>query len=108
LIAAKLGHPALDPHGDPIPDATLAVVEVKGVSLYGLEPGDRGRFIRVSDSNSEMLHFLADRGIAPGAAFEVVEKQPFDGPLFVRFSGQVEALGAMLARAMRVTVDLEA
>jgi DtxR family Mn-dependent transcriptional regulator len=54
-----------------------------------------------------MLRFLAERGIAPGATFEVVEKQPFDGPLFVRFADEVEVLGAMLARAMRVTVDLE-
>jgi DtxR family Mn-dependent transcriptional regulator len=107
LIAAKLGHPAFDPHGDPIPDAALTLVEVESVSLYGLESGDRGRFIRVSDSNSEMLRFLAERGIAPGATFEVVEKQPFDGPLFVRFADEVEVLGAMLARAMRVTVDLE-
>jgi DtxR family Mn-dependent transcriptional regulator len=107
LIAAKLGNPAFDPHGDPIPDAELAVVEVESVSLYGLEPGARGRFIRVSDQNSEMLQFLAERGIAPGAVFEVVEKQPFDGPLFVRFGESVEVLGAMLARAMRVTVDPE-
>ncbi len=105
LIAAKLGNPTFDPHGDPIPDATLAVVDVESMSLYGLEPGDRGRFIRVSDSDSEMLQFLAERGIAPGAVFEIVEKQPFDGPLFVRFDGRVEVLGATLARSMRVTVD---
>ena len=52
-----------------------------------------------------MLHFLGERGITPGALFEVIEKQPFEGPLFVRFGDQVEVLGAMLARAMRVTVD---
>ena len=54
-----------------------------------------------------MLRFLAGRGIAPGDRFEVVDKQPFDGPVFVRFAGEVEVLGGDLARAMRVQLDPE-
>ena len=53
--------------------------------------------MRVSDSDPEMLRYLADRGIAPGAAFEVVDKQPFDGPLFARFGADVHVLGGALA-----------
>jgi DtxR family Mn-dependent transcriptional regulator len=49
-----------------------------------------------------MLRFLAERGIAPGDAFEVIDKQPFDGPLFVRFGDEVHVLGGGLAGAMRV------
>jgi len=105
LISAKLGHPTIDPHGDPIPDRDLEIVDVAGRSLHALEPGERGRFVRVSDSDPEMLRFLAGRGIAPGATFELVEKQPFDGPLFVRFGDEVHVLGATLARAMRVTEE---
>ena len=37
-------------------------------------------FVRVSDADPEMLRYLAERGIAPGDAFEVIDKQPFDGP----------------------------
>jgi DtxR family transcriptional regulator, Mn-dependent transcriptional regulator len=51
-----------------------------------------------------MLRFLAERGIAPGDELEVVEKQPFDGPLFVRFGDRVQVLGGSLAKAMRVAV----
>ena len=51
-----------------------------------------------------MLRYLADRGIAPGDELEVVERQPFGGPLFVRFGDDVHALGGELARAMRVEV----
>ena len=104
-IAAKLGNPICDPHGDPIPDRGLAFVEPASESLYQLEPGQRGRFIRVSDSDSEMLRFLTERRIAPGDEFELIEKQPFDGPLFVRVGDEVHVLGAVLARAMRVTID---
>ena len=103
MIAAKLGNPTIDPHGDPIPTRELAVAEVESRSLYALEPREKGTFVRVSDSDPEMLRFLEARGIAPGARFELIDKQPFDGPLFVRFGDDVHVLGARLARSMRVT-----
>jgi DtxR family transcriptional regulator, Mn-dependent transcriptional regulator len=104
LIAAKLGDPTHDPHGDPIPTRELTIEEAPTQSLQALSPGNRGRFTRVSDTNPEMLRFLAQRGIAPGDELEVIDKQPFDGPLFVRFGDDVHVLGGELAKAMRVEV----
>jgi DtxR family transcriptional regulator, Mn-dependent transcriptional regulator len=105
LIAAKLGDPTHDPHGDPIPTRDLRIEEGTTQSLQALEVGARGTFARVSDSDPEMLRFLAERGIAPGDSLEVIDKQPFDGPLFVRFGDDVHVLGGALARAMRVQVS---
>jgi DtxR family transcriptional regulator, Mn-dependent transcriptional regulator len=105
LIAAKLGDPTRDPHGDPIPTRELKIEERPTVSLQGLAVGARGTFARVSDSDPEMLRYLAERGIAPGEHLEVVDKQPFDGPLFVRFGDRVHVLGGSLARAIRVEVS---
>jgi DtxR family Mn-dependent transcriptional regulator len=102
LIAAKLGDPTLDPHGDPIPSRELTVADDDTRTLYDLAPGTDGTFARVSDSDPEMLRFLGERGITPGARLEVLERQPFDGPLYVRFGDEVHVLGAVLARAMRV------
>ncbi len=104
LIATKLGDPTHDPHGDPIPTRELTIEEGMSDSLQALEPGDRGTFTRVSDSDPEMLRFLAERGIAPGDHLEVIDKQPFGGPLFVRFGPDVHVLGGRLAEAMRVEV----
>jgi DtxR family transcriptional regulator, Mn-dependent transcriptional regulator len=104
LIAAKLGDPTHDPHGDPIPSRDLTIDEVRTESLEALEPGARGRFARVSDSDPDMLRYLAERGIAPGDALEVMARQPFGGPLFVRFGSDVHPLGGELARAIRVEV----
>lgn len=104
LIAAKLGDPTHDPHGDPIPSRELVLEEPCTESLETLEPGARGTFARVSDSDPDMLRYLADLGIAPGDHLEVVERQPFGGPLFVRFGATVYPIGGELARAMRVTV----
>jgi DtxR family transcriptional regulator, Mn-dependent transcriptional regulator len=107
-IAARLGNPVVDPHGDPIPTVALEIEERETRSLQSLRPGERGVFTRVSDSDPAMLRFLAERGIAPGARLEVVDKQPFDGPVFVRCAGAVEVLGGDLARAIRVQLDSEA
>jgi DtxR family Mn-dependent transcriptional regulator len=102
LIAAKLGDPTHDPHGDPIPTSDLVLQETPTRTLQSLGTGATGVFTRVSDADPDMLRFLAERGIAPGDWFEVVDKQPFDGPLFVRFGDQVHVLGGQLACAMRV------
>jgi DtxR family Mn-dependent transcriptional regulator len=105
LIAAKLGHPTVDPHGDPIPTADLKLEEPSTARMESLQPGDEGLFVRVSDSDPEMLRYLAERGISPGERFAVRDRQPFGGPLFVVFGEQEHALGGQLAGAMRVEVD---
>jgi DtxR family Mn-dependent transcriptional regulator len=102
LIAAKLGDPTYDPHGDPIPARDGTVEARRTQALDALQAGDRGTFVRISDSEPEMLRYLTDRGISPGAELVIEDKQPFDGPLFVRFGDDVHVLGGALARAMRV------
>ncbi len=104
LIAAKLGHPTRDPHGDPIPTASLELIDEPCQCLASLEAGAHGVLRRVSDSEPEMLRYLSELGIRPGDAFEVVERHPFDGPLFVRFGDRVHPLGSALARSMSVEV----
>jgi DtxR family Mn-dependent transcriptional regulator len=102
-IAAKLGDPRFDPHGDPIPTADLSMTETETRSLDDLEPGERGAFVRVSDADPEMLRYLADRDIVPGVELVVVERQPFGGPLTVRVASADHHLGRQLAAAMRIT-----
>jgi DtxR family transcriptional regulator, Mn-dependent transcriptional regulator len=108
LIAAKLGHPTVDPHGDPIPSADLELEEPSTRSLESLEPGDEGVFVRVSDSDPEMLRYLAGCGISPGDRFAILERQPFGGPLSIVFGEREHAIGGQLAGAMRVEVDRRA
>src|SRR4051794_19475805 len=105
LIAAKLGHPTQDPHGDPIPTVELELPESRrGVALQDLEPGQSGRFLRVSDADPEMLRWLAERCVRPGDAIEVLDKQPFGGPLSVQVGGAVHVLGGGIAAAMRIEI----
>jgi DtxR family Mn-dependent transcriptional regulator len=105
LIAAKLGNPTVDPHGDPIPSVEFELEEDHTVSLNELPVGAAGRFVRVSDSDPEMLRYLVQQGIALGERLEVRARQPFDGPVFVRFGEHEHPIGGRLARAMRIAVE---
>jgi DtxR family Mn-dependent transcriptional regulator len=105
LIAAKLGHPTVDPHGDPIPTADLELKERPTRIMESLSPGDQGVFVRVSDSDPAMLRYLDSCGIFPGNRFTVRDRQPFGGPLFVLFGEREHAIGGQLAGAMQVEID---
>jgi len=100
-IASALNHPLRDPHGDPIPSEDLTLRNESTVCLADLEPGQAALFTRVSDSDSALLTYLAAQHILPGTELVVEDKQPFDGPLFVRVGERQHVLGATLARAMR-------
>jgi len=101
-IAAKLGDPSHDPHGDPIPTHDGTIEERTTRDLGSLEPGEVAVFTRVSDSDPEKLRHLSDLGIAPGVRCEVLKKQPFGGGIAVRFGEDIHQIAPELASAMRV------
>jgi len=83
-IDAELGFPTHDPHGDPIPDRELRVSTGRDRTLVDLEPGERASVSRVPDGDPELLRYLAELGLVPGSAVELVSQAPFAGPVTVR------------------------
>ncbi len=106
-IAAKLGHPTHDPHGDPIPTVEGHIDDIETRALADLQPGESGVVARVSDSNPEMLRYLADRGIAIGMTVHVHAREPFEGPLSVSLDEREHVLGRQVASAIRVHGSLD-
>ncbi|HEU5015171.1 MAG TPA: metal-dependent transcriptional regulator, partial [Roseiflexaceae bacterium] len=102
-IAAHLGHPTFDPHGDPIPTLEGALPSRSKHDLGDLPVGATGVIERVSDQNSERLRYLADLGLVPGAHVEVVASAPFDGPVSVRVDNATHPLDRRLARMIYVS-----
>lgn len=102
LIAAKLGDPEFDPHGDPIPSREGDIDEVETISLAELAIGEHGTFVRISDSDPEMLRWLSRQGIAVGDDLELVDRQPFEGPCTVRIGNREHVLGLRVAESMRI------
>lgn len=103
-IAAKLGNPVRDPHGDPIPSADGSVEEMPTRILDELEPGSVGEIVRVWDTDPDLLRYLAERQIGLGERIEVVERQPFGGPLVVKVGTDTHALGKEIAQALSVAL----
>ncbi|MFC7323791.1 metal-dependent transcriptional regulator [Halorubrum rutilum] len=101
-VAEALGDPAVDPHGDPIPGADLEPVdEGSGPRLSDRDEGDRVVVTRVSDRDEDELDYLADAGITPGTAVEVVDVAPF-GMVTVTTPTGEQSLPAAIARSIRV------
>lgn len=65
-IAAQLGHPVFDPHGDPIPTIQGQLPVQKGTSLATLEKGTLGRIIHLEDEPHNIYEQLVVLGLYPG------------------------------------------
>jgi DtxR family Mn-dependent transcriptional regulator len=85
-MAAKLGDPQRDPHGDPIPTADGAVHMPAAHLLAELDTGHTGRITRISDENPDLLRYLSAEGIDLDADVQVMGRKPFGGALVVRIS----------------------
>ena len=105
-IAAKLGHPTHDPHGDPIPTADGVVEKPTTRLLDQVEPGTIGTIARVWDTDSELLRYLTDHGMTLGARIEVVERKPFGGPLVVRIGEPAQAETHFLGTEIAGTLSI--
>jgi DtxR family transcriptional regulator, Mn-dependent transcriptional regulator len=95
-IDETLGYPTHDPHGDPIPDAALNVGDDRLRPLAALAPGERATVRRVPD-DTELLRYLLELGLRPGAPVEVVSTAPFGGPVTVASEGGEHAISVELA-----------
>jgi len=104
-IAARLGDPSFDPHGDPIPTLEGMLPSGDDMSLADLTVGDAAGIVRVCDQHPERLRYLADLGLVPGANLEVVASAPFDDSVSVRIGGQVHPVDRRLAREIYVTTE---
>ncbi|GGK80414.1 metal-dependent transcriptional regulator [Rufibacter glacialis] len=76
-----LGHPRVDPHGDPIPTEAGELPEMEQRALASLEVEQKGVVCRVKDSQPAFLQYLNRVGIQIGTQLQVVDKIPYDNSL---------------------------
>lgn len=99
-IAAALGYPTRDPHGDPIPAADGTVMRPDAVSLSDAAIGHVGAVVRISDADPEMLRFLTEHAIELDAVVRVEGPKPFTGGLAISIDGAEHAVGDDVASAV--------
>jgi len=97
-----LGHPRIDPHGDPIPSVEGTVEPVADRLLEQLDIGGRAIVSSVSDRDPDRLRYLGQLGLLPGVEVILLERFPFEGPLRVRVGDIDHVIGLPLAGAVRV------
>src|SRR3954470_18520372 len=70
-IDKLLGHPSVDPHGDPIPSAKGKVSADPLAALPDVKAGSKVRIARVVDQDPRFLQFLDRAGLKPGVTLTV-------------------------------------
>ncbi|GAB4541545.1 MAG: metal-dependent transcriptional regulator [Anaerolineales bacterium] len=92
-IAAALGNPTRDPHGDLIPTADLKMPADESIPLSALRPPQAAVIQRVAAQDLNLLRHVESMGLTPQAAIQVTAYSPFDHNLTVKAGRKSHVLG---------------
>jgi len=104
-MAAVLGNPTVDPHGDPIPTPDGDIHEPVGIPLSEVPAGTSVEVRQVEEGQPERLRYIASVGLRPGVRLTVVDRQPFQGPITIEVAGQTHVIGSELGQVVRCASD---
>jgi DtxR family transcriptional regulator, Mn-dependent transcriptional regulator len=107
-MAAVLGHPAVDPHGDPIPTPEGDIDELPSVPLSDVPAGASVEIRQVEEGQPDRLRYMASVGLRPGVRVRVLDRQPFGGPITLEVAGQTHIIGNELGQVVRCASDEDA
>jgi DtxR family Mn-dependent transcriptional regulator len=103
-LDALLGHPTVDPHGDPIPTPKGQLHEPRRMSLADCTVGVPHRVTRVLDQEPEFLQFADRQGLTPGATVAVQKREAAAEAVRIRI-GRREEVSLGLAAAAKILVE---
>jgi DtxR family Mn-dependent transcriptional regulator len=101
-LVKLLGDPQTCPHGQPIPPRDLSDPVRVGIPLAQIEEGRRAVVSGVSEEIPEMLRYLGEVGLRPGASLRVIDKAPLGGPITIEIEKARHAISLELARMVMV------
>ncbi len=104
-LVALLGDPQTCPHGHPVPPRDLSEPARTGVPLAQVDEGRRAVVSGVTDEVPEILRYLGEVGLRPGAPVRIVEKAPLGGPVTIEIGNERHAISLELARMIMVAND---
>lgn len=104
-MAHALGHPRVDPHGDPIPEADGSIAEVEHVPLSEVDAGTSVTICRAGTADADRLRYIAEAGLMPGTRVTVSAREPFHGPITLDVQGTARVIGHELASQLHCALD---
>ena len=99
-MAKALDYPDYCPHGHPICPVDLRSLR----RLTDVDAGDGGAVAQISEVKDEVLPYLDQIGIRPGAEVRIKDIAPREGPLTIETPHGITSLGRELASIVRVGV----
>lgn len=99
-LAATLGHPRYDPHGDPIPLASGELPPHQGVPLTQLQPDQVAEIVHLEDEPDAVFAQIVAAGLTPGMRVRLIERSPKR----LRFEADAEEVVLAPVVAANVTV----
>lgn len=97
-----LGHPTIDPHGDPIPDTNGRIKSLKKIPLSKLQKGESGVFTGVKKSDPELLRYLDKMKIELGGKLQIKDVIEFDGSIQIACKGKQVMVSKQIADCLLV------
>lgn len=101
-LAASMGHPLYDPHGDPIPTASGHLPPTRGVPLVSLPHGTNATVVHVEDEPGKVYRSLRAAGIDVGSRLRLDRVDPTG--LQISLEGRRISLDTVAARNLTVEV----
>ncbi len=81
-IDAYLGHPTVDPHGDPIPNAEgVFATSATQATMQDCTLKKSLRVTRILDQSADFLDYVQDHGLKPGASVKILKREEASGVL---------------------------
>ena len=97
LLSARLGSAGLCPHGNPLGlDSPQARRSRGWQPMFEMQPGSSGQVVSIFERDRQLLEYLNDLGIRPGAAF-VVKARYYDDTIGLNLDGRTVQLGRKAA-----------
>ncbi|MDQ4065809.1 MAG: metal-dependent transcriptional regulator [Actinomycetota bacterium] len=97
-MAKALDYPDYCPHGHPI-----CPIDVRDLRrLSELDAGERGVVAQISEVKDDLLPYLDQIGLRPGAEVEIKDSAPREGPMTITTEEGSTALGRDIAAIVRV------
>ena len=102
LLNKNLGYPTTCPHGNPIPGNARGTMlaDAKVFKLSAANENDRVIVTRVSEyaeNVAELLEYLGQRGVTPGAQVTVTDIAPLQGPLTLKVGTRTTSMSREVA-----------
>ena len=100
-----LGHPTIDPHGDPIPNAEGVMKKTIRAAISDVQVGTNGIIVAVNNDDTLLLQHLDSLGIKLGSKVHISDRMEFDGSVSISIDqGIPQFISSTVAKNLMITL----